>query len=99
MKLEILNETENKTLARREIEFKIDHQGGTTPSRTDVRDKIVAQFDASKDTVVIRSLDTKFGMGVSEGIARIYVDAENMNKIELGHILKRHESKSKKEGE
>ncbi|MDF1537583.1 MAG: 30S ribosomal protein S24e [Candidatus Thorarchaeota archaeon] len=97
MKLEILKETENKTLARKEIEFKIDHQGGTTPSRTDVRDKIVAQFDASNETVVIRSLDTKFGVGISEGIARIYSDAEQMNKIELSHILKRHESK--KEGE
>ncbi len=97
MKLEILQETENKTLARKEIEFKIDHQGGTTPSRADVRDKIVAQFDASKETVVIRSMETKFGVGISEGLARIYSDAEQMKKIELGHILKRHESK--KEGE
>lgn len=98
MKIEILSEIENKTLARKEVEFKVDHQGGTTPSRADVRDKIVAQFDASKDTVVIRSLETKFGVGVSEGVARIYSDEEQMKRIELGHILKRHESK-KKQGE
>jgi len=98
MKIEILKETENKTLARKEVEFKIDHQGSTTPSRVDVRDKIVAQFDASKETVVIRSLETKFGVGVSKGIARIYSDEEQMKRIELDHILKRHGS-DKKEGE
>ena len=98
MKIEILKETENKTLARKEVEFKIDHQGSTTPSRVDVRDKIVAQFDASKETVVIRLLETKFGVGVSKGIARIYSDEEQMKRIELSHILKRQDS-DKKEGE
>ena len=98
MKLEIIKETENKTLARKEVEFRIDHQGGTTPSRADVRDKIVAQFDASADTVVVRSLDTKFGVGVSEGVARIYNDEAQMKRIELNHIQKRHGS-AKAEGE
>ncbi len=98
MKLEILKETENKTLARKEVEFRIDHQGSTTPSRADVRDKIVAQYDASTSTVVVRYLNTKFGVGISEGIARIYNDEAQMKRVELGHILKRHESK-KAEGE
>ena len=98
MKIEILKETENKTLARKEVEFKIDHQGDTTPSRADVRDKIVAQYDASASTVVVRSLDTKFGVGISKGIARIYNDEDQMKRVELNHILKRHESK-KSEGE
>ena len=95
MKLEILNETENKTLARKEIEFRVEHQGGTTPSRLDIRDKIVAQYDASAATVVIRYLDTKFGAGMSEGIARIYADEEKMKRVELDHIIKRHKSKKK----
>ena len=95
MKLEILKETENKTLGRKEIEFRIDHQGGTTPSRQDVQSKIVAQYDASASTVVIRFMDTKFGAGISEGTARIYADEEKMKRVELGHILKRHESKKK----
>ncbi len=93
MKLEILKETDNKTLGRKEIEFRIDHQGGTTPSRLDVRDKIVAQYDASTSTVVIRSMRTKFGAGISEGVARIYANEDTLKRVELGHILKRHESK------
>jgi len=97
MKVEILQERENKPLARKEIEFKVEHIGGTTPSRADVKAKIVAHFDADASTVVIRNLVTKFGIGMTEGTARIYTDPERMKKAELPYVLKRHESK--KEGE
>ncbi|MHA2212448.1 MAG: 30S ribosomal protein S24e, partial [Candidatus Thorarchaeota archaeon] len=75
MKIEILQEKENKPLARREIDFRVEHIGGTTPSRADVLAKIVAQFDADSSAVVIKSLNTKFGIGITEGTARIYSDA------------------------
>ncbi len=98
MKVEILQERENKPLARKEIEFRVKHVGKTTPSRADVKAKIVAHFDADASTVVIRNLVTKFGIGVTDGSARVYEDPEQMKKVELGYILKRHESE-KKEGE
>jgi ribosomal protein S24E len=93
MKIEILQEKENKPLARKEIDFRVEHIGSTTPSRADVKAKIVAQFDADAASVVIRSLDTKFGAGMTEGSARIYTDPEQMKRVELGHILKRDEAK------
>ena len=97
MKIEILNERENKPLARKEVDFRVDHAGASTPSRADIRAKIVAQFDANSSAVVIKSLDTKFGAGITEGTARIYSDPDQMNRIELDHIVKRHDSK-KEEG-
>ena len=99
MKIEILKERENKTLARKEIEFRVDHTGTTTPSRADIHAKIMAQFNADKATVVIKRLDTKYGIGMTEGMARIYATPEQMNKIELVHILKRHEPKKKESAE
>ena len=98
MKIEILSEKENKPLARKEIEFRVDHVGATTPSRVDIRDKLVAQFNADKSTVVVRLLTTSFGVGVTRGTARIYSDPAQMNRVELEHIVKRHEEK-KAEGE
>ncbi|MHA2025464.1 MAG: 30S ribosomal protein S24e [Candidatus Thorarchaeota archaeon] len=98
MKIEILKERENKPLARKEVDFRIDHAGAGTPSRADIRAKIVAQFDADKDSVIIKSLDTKFGAGMTEGTARIYSDSSQMKRIELDHIVKRHGS-DEKEGE
>lgn len=96
MKIEILKEIENAPLARKEIKFKVLHTGGTTPSRADVRAKIIAQFDADEARVVVRSLKTRFGSDHSEGIARIYDSSEQMKKVERKHILVRHETK--KEG-
>ena len=99
MKLEILSEKENKPLARKEIEFRVEHVGGTTPSRTDVLAKIVAQFDADSSRVVIRTLNTRYGIGISEGSARIYETAEQMQRVEHTHIVKRQQKEAKKEEE
>jgi small subunit ribosomal protein S24e len=97
MKIDILSQKDNKTLFRREIEFKIDHAGEKTPSRADVQAKICAQFDVDISTVIIKSLKTKFGIGMTKGIARIYNDSELMRKIETPHIARRHEPKKKEE--
>jgi len=97
MKLEILSEKENKPLARKEITFKVDHAGAKTPSRADIRNKIVAQFDADPAAVVVRALDTKYGIGLTEGSACIYSNPDDMKRTELEYIVKRNESKKKKE--
>ena len=98
MDIEILTQVENKTLFRKEIDFRINHKGSTTPSRKDIQAKLGAQFDADAGVVVVKKLDTKFGIGITEGSARIYTDEEQMKRIELEYIMKRHESKEKAEG-
>lgn len=95
MNIEIVSEKDNKTLSRKEIDFRVDHIGGTTPSRADVRAKISAQFDADLSTVVIKSLKTRYGIGMTEGSARIYSDTEIMKRVENEYILKRDEQKKK----
>ena len=99
MKIEILDERENKPLARKEVDFRVNHAGASTPSRADIRAKIVAQYDANSEAVIIKSLDTQFGVGITEGKARIYTDPDQMKRIELDHIVKRHESEKQAEGE
>ncbi|MBE0527226.1 MAG: 30S ribosomal protein S24e [Candidatus Thorarchaeota archaeon] len=97
MNIEILSEKENKPLGRKEIAFQINHAGGSTPSRVDIRSKIVAQFNADTSSVAISKLATHFGIGITKGSAHIYTDAEQMKRIELDHMIKRTEPK-KKEG-
>jgi len=97
MKIEILSEKENKPLARKEIAFKIDHSGESTPSRADIRAKLVAQFDADASAVAVSTLNTHYGIGVTKGSVHIYSDPEQMKRIELDHMVKRHDEK-KKEG-
>ena len=95
MKIEILEEKENKPLSRKEISFRVEHMGTTTPSRADVKSKIVAQFDADASAVVITNLDTQFGIGITKGSARIYSDPEQMKRTEHEFLIKRHEQKEK----
>ena len=95
MKIEILEEKENKPLSRKEISFRVEHIGTRTPSRADVKSKIVAQFDADASTVVITNLDTQFGIGITSGSARIYSDPEKMKRAEHDFLIKRHEPKQK----
>ena len=97
MKIDILRQRENKVLNRREIDFRIDHVGGTTPSRADIRAKLAAQLDSDLSAVVIRRLKSRYGIGITEGIARIYTDSDHAKSIEIGYVLKRHEPKKKEE--
>jgi len=97
VKIDILRQRENKVLNRREIDFRIDHVGGTTPSRADIRAKLAAQLDSDLSAVVIRRLKSRYGIGITEGIARIYTDSEHARSIEIGYVLKRHEPKKKEE--
>jgi ribosomal protein S24E len=97
MKIEILEEKENKPLSRKEISFRVEHMGTTTPSRADIKSKIVAQFDANTSAVVITNLNTHFGIGITKGSARIYSDPELMKRVEHEYLIKRHETKKKEE--
>lgn len=90
MKVEIVQEKENKPLARREVNFRIEHIGDTTPSRADVHSKVVAHYDADPENVVISKIKTRFGVGITDGIARIYSDPDQMRRVELDYVLKRH---------
>jgi small subunit ribosomal protein S24e len=98
MNLEILHEKENPPLARKEVDFRVEHIGATTPSRDDIKSKIVAQFDADPSAVVVGVLSTNFGIGITEGSARIYSDEAQMKRVELGYLVKRNESKKSEEG-
>jgi len=90
MNIEILQERENKPLSRKEVDFRIEHIGDTTPSRADVHSRVVAHYDANPDNVVISKIETRFGVGITNGTARIYSDSEHMKRVELDYVLKRH---------
>ena len=99
MNIEILNERENKPLGRKEITFRIDHAGTSTPSRADIHAKIVAQFNADAASVAISTLENNFGIGRIKGAAHIYQSPEQMQRIERAHMYKRNQPKKKKEEE
>lgn len=89
MKVEIIEEKENPLLDRKEMKIKVAYTGAT-PSRKEIRDKIIAKLKANKDLVVLNSLNSKFGTREATGNVRIYKTKKRAHEIELKHVLKKN---------
>ncbi|GAA0312362.1 30S ribosomal protein S24e [Halarchaeum salinum] len=89
MEIEILSEEGNPLLHRDEVQFEITHDEAT-PSRLSVRDSLAATLDKNSDEVVVRSLDTKFGMRKTVGYAKVYESPDAAIDVEQSHMLERN---------
>lgn len=89
MELTILSEDDNPMLHRTDVRFRVSHVEAT-PERLAIRDSLAAQLGKSADEVVIRSLDTKFGMRTTLGEAKVYEGAEHAAEIEQDYMLDRN---------
>ncbi len=90
MKMEITQKKVNPLLKRTEIYFVIDHAGESTPTKGAVVDEIVKQMKASKDVVVLDSVESVFGNGKSKGYAKVYDSKDAALEIEVDYKLKRN---------
>lgn len=96
MDLEVVSRKENVLLGRIEIEFKISHPGGPSPSRNDIRDEVANAVNSKKDRVVIDNTKTVFGKAETIGYAKIYDKPESAKNVERDHILVRNKIIEKK---
>ena len=89
MELDIIDEDENPMLHRTDVRFQMTHEEAT-PSRLSVRDSLAAKLNKDAGEVVIRKLDTKYGMRKTVGHAKVYDDADHATTVEQGHALERN---------
>ena len=89
MELDIIDEDENPMLHRTDVRFQMTHEEAT-PSRLSVRDSLAAKLNKDAGEVVIRKLDTKYGMRKTVGYAKVYDDADHATTVEQGHALERN---------
>ncbi len=87
MEVKVTEVKENKLLGRKEIYFEVVHEGEPTPSRKDVKGKLVAMLDLNPETTVIQYIRSYFGSHVSKGYAKAYYDRERMMYIEPDYVL------------
>lgn len=93
MEIDIIEENENPMLHRTDITFRLHHEDAT-PERLSVRDSLAAMLNKDADEVVIRSLDTKFGMRETIGQAKVYETAGHAVEIEQAYMLDRNKIES-----
>ena len=85
-------------LHRTDVTFELTHDEAT-PSRLQVRDSLAAKLNKDADEVVIRKLDTKFGMRKTIGHAKVYETADHATDVEQEHMLERNKIAADEEAE
>ncbi|AAM07050.1 TPA: 30S ribosomal protein S24e [Methanosarcina acetivorans] len=89
MDIKILKDKNNSLLNRRELDFVVKYEG-STPSRSDVRNKLAAMLNAPLELLIIQRIKTEYGMQESKGYAKVYADEARMKQVEQEYILKRN---------
>ncbi len=98
MEIEILDKRENKLVERLEVRFLVKYPATATPTRADVRKKLVALLNTSEDLLLIRYIKPRTGKHEAIGLAHVYNSRDRLEKIEPKYIIERNTPK-KKEGE
>ena len=90
--MEIINRKENPILNRVEISWQWRHMGASTPTRSEIVDAVVKiEPGATKDRVLVKSVNTRFGQPLTTGNAYVYSDRADYEK-EPKYILARHDN-------
>ena len=87
MKLEIIQDEKNPLLSRREVRFRVAHEGEATPKKAEVAKLLSAKLNLKPETMLIKHYTTRYGHNVSEGWCLAYESREAMEKAEPMKIL------------
>ena len=96
MEIEIVQDTRNELLSRRELRFVLKHDG-PTPSRKEIVGRICAMNNVPENLSVLGPLSTRYGMMQAEGMLRIYDTEEAKNRAESDHLFTRGQPKPAEE--
>jgi small subunit ribosomal protein S24e len=88
MEIEVTSDRKNPLLERREVRFKASYQGAT-PSRKDVRGKLVAVLNSDRELTILDKFESAYGSQTAEGYAKVY-DSKDAMKIEPEHKVLRN---------
>lgn len=94
--IEIVSQTENKLLGRKELTSKIGFSG-PTPNRKEIRSTIGGKIAANPELIVLNNVKNEFGSTTVTVTAHIYDNADVMKKNELYYVLVRDGLAPKKE--
>jgi len=95
MEIEIVDKKENPLLDRTEVKFKASHATEGTPQREVVREKLASMLKATKERVIVDSMDSAFGKMETIGYAKVYKSKDSAMKYEREHVLVRNKLKEK----
>ncbi|MCK4458770.1 MAG: 30S ribosomal protein S24e [Methanosarcinales archaeon] len=92
MKIEIIKDEKNVLLNRRDIAFNIIPEG-TTASRENVKNMLVALLDTKPELTVLDRMKMRYGTQDILGYARLYDDLQQLQVIEPDYMIARNAAK------
>ncbi|KAF5058676.1 Ribosomal protein S24e [anaerobic digester metagenome] len=96
MEVEIIQDTRNELLSRRELRFVLTHDG-PTPSRKEIIGRLCATKNVGENLAVLDTLSTQYGMTQVQGMLRIYDTEEARSHAEPEHLISRGQPKPAEE--
>jgi small subunit ribosomal protein S24e len=93
MELKNIQKTEKPLLSRTEISGELSYSGAT-PSKDDLKKKLVEQLKLDSDLVVVKEIMGLFGEQHAEFRAYQYKNKDNMKKLEKSKSAKTEEKTS-----
>ena len=92
MKIEIIKDEKNVLLDRRDIVCNVIAEG-TTASRENVKNMLVALLDTKPELTVLDRMRTQYGTQDILGYARLYNDLPQLQAIEPDYMIARNAAK------
>lgn len=80
--MKILKEKEMPLLARKRINFEVNHAEKSTPSRESLKIEISKQLNVKPELVSIRHIYPKFGQNKSKAVVHVYEDEKTLKFLE-----------------
>ncbi|MBE6527296.1 MAG: 30S ribosomal protein S24e [Thermoplasmata archaeon] len=96
MKMEIQEEKKNVLQERTEVRFVAVHEGECTPGRHAVAEELGKKYGVKRELVIIDALESQYGIGKTNGYAKIYDTVAAAKKYEPDYLLKRNGYKEEK---
>ncbi|MDO8633988.1 MAG: hypothetical protein Q7K34_01715 [archaeon] len=88
MDLKIVSRHKNPFLEREEIIFE-GQSDKQTPSRKDIKERLIALTNSSQDTMLVKKIENEFGSHEFSGTAFVYQTADKMKKTHRAYVLKK----------
>ena len=95
MEIQIISQKENPLLKRKEVQFNVGHDPGSTPGRQEVRRAVATALKSNVDLVFVKKFETKTGTHTAVGTANLYESIEQARLIEPEYIVKRNVPREK----
>ncbi|EJW04377.1 hypothetical protein EDEG_01381 [Edhazardia aedis USNM 41457] len=88
-KLEIVKQTENKLLQRKELDLILTHTLEKTPNKIDVSKRLATTFQADPKNVIVYDCKGRFGSHVTHSKAKIYFSFDQLKTVERDFVVAR----------